>query len=253
VRWPGFLAITLAASAAVARPMPPRARPPRVVHDFWRDAIEPHGIEVAKLVGLARETMKIADDALQGDAEWAVDQRMRYWHDAYLLMREAHRLSPHNPDALALLGRAADELGKTREAIDAYEACIGERGPEKAGAVVLGRLGAIYLRLGERDRGIRWLAQVPSGLRTDTAQPLVHLANALAARGEVGAAVDTLVNARCRRRRSATTATSRRWSRSRSRRCTTATSSGARRSRCSTACARRSSSSSAPRSRTRSR
>lgn len=196
VRWPAILAVSLAvASTAEAREPKRYAAAAVVPDDFWRDVVEPHGVEVAKLVELARQAMKTADDALQADAEWAVEQRMRYWRDTYRLMRYARQLSPRNADVLAILGRAADELGKTREAIDALRACIHERTPERAGPEVLGRLGAIYLRLGNRDEAIRWLGLVNAGLRPDSVQALVHLANALAARGQISAGVDTLLNA----------------------------------------------------------
>jgi tetratricopeptide (TPR) repeat protein len=197
VRRPAVLAsLVLAgfAGTADARRLPSPPRPTPVEEDFWRDVIEPNGVEVGKLVDAARQATKIADEVLQMDAEWAVDQRMRYWVDTYRLMREARRLSPHNADVLAILGRAADELGKTHEAIEALEACVRERGREKAGAEVVGRLGAIHLRLGNRDEAIRWLQLVPAGIRVDNVQSLVHLANALAARGQVAAAVDVLVN-----------------------------------------------------------
>lgn len=196
VRWPAILAISLAvAGSAEARRIPPPPPPPPVEDDFWRDVIEPNSVEVGKLVESARQAMKIVDDAMQSDAEWAVEQRMRYWVDTYRLMRQARLLSPRNVDVLAILGRAADELGKTREALEALEAYIRERGPEKAGAEVLGRLGAIHLRLGNRDEAIRRLAQIDGGLRTDSVQALMHLANALASRGQVSAAVDALTNA----------------------------------------------------------
>lgn len=195
MRWPCFLAFALAASQAYAKPEAPPAERPATDGDFWRDVVEPHSEEVRRITQNARNAMKIADDALQTDAEWAVEQRMRYFHDAYAMLQYARKLAPENTDVLALLGRAADEVGKTRQAIEALEACANVLGPDKTGADVLGRLGMIYLRLGESDAAIRWLRLAQGPLRPDTAQPLVHLANALAARGEVTAAVDTLTNA----------------------------------------------------------
>jgi len=191
------LAMVLAGvSPALAKPRPPTRAVTTVNTDFWREVIEPHGDEVTTLVQKARAAIKTADDALQSDAEWAVDQRMRYYQDAYGLMRHARKLSPENTDVLATLGRAADEVGKTRVAIDALETAVRLLGPDKSGDVA-GRLGAIYLRMGERDTAIRYLrlAQNGSITRTETAHALVHLANALAARGEVPAAIDVLVNA----------------------------------------------------------
>ena len=179
-----------ALAGAVAEPAPP----PIAHRDFWKDIIDPHGDEVARLVSSVMIGMRYADDALQTDAEWAVEQRMRYFQDAYNVMRYARRLSPENTDVLRLLGRAADELGKTRQAIEALEACAQLVGPDRASAEVVGRLGAIYLRLGDRDAAIRWLRLAQGPLTTTTAQPLVHLANALAARGDIAGAIDTLAN-----------------------------------------------------------
>ncbi|MFN0253683.1 MAG: tetratricopeptide repeat protein [Kofleriaceae bacterium] len=183
-------------SPALAKPRAPvtRAAPNA---DFWRDVIEPNSEEVAQLVLKARHAIKVVDDALQSDAEWAVDQRMRYYQDAFHLMRHARTLSPENTAVLAMLGRAADEIGKTRVAIDALEAAARLLGPDKVTPEVVGRLGAIYLRMGDRDAAIRYLRLAQTGTLTgdETALALVHLANALAARGEVPAAIDVLVNA----------------------------------------------------------
>ncbi len=188
--------ISLAASrGADARRAP---APPPVAStdgDFWRDVVEPNADEVRTIVNAARNAIRIADEALQSDSEWAVDQRMRYFADAFGMLRYARRLSPENTDVLAMLGRSADELGKTKIAIEALEACMQITGPDKANPEVVGRLGSIYLRLGDRNTAIRWLRLVSGSLKPESAQGFVHLANALAARGEVTAAVDTLVNA----------------------------------------------------------
>jgi tetratricopeptide (TPR) repeat protein len=126
-------------------------------------------------------------------AEWAVDQRAAFFRDAYHLLREARRLSPDNTEVLAELGRAADELGKTREALEALEAAVKILGPDRAPPEVVGRLGALELRLGNRDAAIRWLryAQGPSAMMNN-AEYLVYLATALADRGEITAAADVL-------------------------------------------------------------
>ena len=177
--------ISLAATRAEARPEP-------TVTDFWREVVEPHADEVRALITKSKTAMKIADEALLTDAEWAVEQRMRYFEAAYGMLRYARTLSPENGEVLGMLGRAADELGKTRQAIEAYQACVRVMGPEKAGADVTGRLGAIYLRMGDRDAGIRWLRQATGVLSPLTAPPTAQLANALASRGEVTAAVEVL-------------------------------------------------------------
>lgn len=187
MRWSWILLISLvAARGADAR---------QADGDFWRDVVEPNADEVRKIVNSARNAIRIADEALQSDSEWAVDQRMRYFVDAYGMLRYARKLSPENVEVLAMLGRSADELGKTRIAIEALEMAMRITGPDKANPEVIGRLGSIYLRLGDRDTAIRWLRLASGPLKPESAQGLVHLANALAARGDVTAAVDTLVNA----------------------------------------------------------
>ncbi|MBL0212599.1 MAG: tetratricopeptide repeat protein [Myxococcales bacterium] len=195
MRWPCILAISLAASRAEAKPDPgPPTRAAVGNGDFWREVVEPHADEVRALVTKTRNAMKIADEALQTDAEWAVEPRMRYFEAALGMMQYARKLAPENGEVLGLLGRAADELGKTRQAIEAYEAAIRVVGAEKAGPEVVGRLGAIYLRLGDRDAGIRWLRQAQGPLNPSSAPPLVQLANALASRGEVTQAIEVLQN-----------------------------------------------------------
>ncbi len=127
------------------------------------------------------------------DAEWAVDHREAFFRDAYHLLREARRLSPENTEVLALLGHAADEIGKTREAIDALETCVRLVGADRASAEVTGRLGALELRRGHRDAAIRWLryAQGTSSLMGN-GEWLVYLATALSERGELAAATEVL-------------------------------------------------------------
>ena len=159
---------------------------------LWREVIEPHGVEVASLVTRARGAMtRLAES---GDA--ATERRTRYASDAYGMLRYAHRLSPDNTEVLGLLGYAADELGKTRQAIEALESCVRLQGPDRAGPEVTGRLGTIYLRLGKLDDAVRWLryAQGPIGV-SNNASVAVHLATALAARGQMSDAIDVLANA----------------------------------------------------------
>jgi tetratricopeptide (TPR) repeat protein len=183
--------------AAFASPVGAKPAAPVVAEtgDFWREVIEPNGDQVKALIVKARTAMQQPDNAaITSDSDWAVDQRMRFYRDAFNLLRAARKLSPDNTEVLAMLGRAADEIGKTREAIDALEACVRVLGPDKSGTEVTGRLGAIYLRLGDRDAAVRWLRYAQGPINT-TSVALVHLANALAARGEITAAIDTLQNA----------------------------------------------------------
>ncbi len=188
-------ALCLCAGAADAKPP---AQPPADpgVSEFWRGVIEPHGREVAVIVQKAQSALNVVDNEQAGDTDAFAEQRMRYFQDAYGMLRYAHRLSPENTDVLKLLGRAADELGKTPQAIEALEAAARLLGPDKAGVDVTGRLGAIYLRLGKLDDAIRWLrvAQGPIGSQPSNAIAAVHLATALALHGQASDAIDMLAN-----------------------------------------------------------
>ena len=194
MRWLWIVALSLAADRAAARPAAPSVQPDDA-GDFWREVIEPHGVEVAAIVARAKKALdKAAEATPDGDA--AVDQHVRTLGEAYGMLRYARKLSPENTEVLGLLGTAADELGKTRQALDALEACVRIQGPERAAAEVTGRLGMIYLRLGKLDDAVRWLryAQGPIAIAGNSV-PVVHLATALAARGSMSEAIDVLGNA----------------------------------------------------------
>lgn len=190
MRW-ALLLLLVSASLAEARRRPPHREAPPSPPDLWQRAIEPNGIVVASLIAKARDAMGRPERGM--DAEWAVDQRAAFFRDAYHLLREARRLSPENTEVLTLLGQAADELGRTREAIDALEAAVAILGPDRAPPDVVGRLGALELRLGHRDAAIRWLryAQGPSAVM-NSADYQIYLATALADRGEITAATEVL-------------------------------------------------------------
>jgi tetratricopeptide (TPR) repeat protein len=108
------------------------------------------------------------------------------------MLAYAHKLSPDNLEVLALLGDAADEAGKTRQAIDALTASIRLTGEAKASAQVTGRLGFIYLRLGKLDQAVRYLELAQTAV--PSSRTLIHLATALAARGHMADAIDVLAN-----------------------------------------------------------
>lgn len=184
LRW--IAAIALAASTAHARPA---SSPPADAADFWSELIEPHGPEIGRIIAAAR---RVFEPGAARDGQPSV-ARLR---DAYGRLRYARKLAPDNPEVLMLLGATADELGRTREAIDALEACVRLRGAERAGPEVTGRLGAIALRRGKLDDAIRWLrfAQGPIAI-PDHAVAAVHLASALAARGAMADAIDALASA----------------------------------------------------------
>ena len=182
----------LAVSQSDAKPAAPK---PSDADNFWRNMIDPHGEQVTQVIAKALDTMQQPDNFVlwAGDADW-VDQRARYYRDALNLLRYARSLSPDNIQVLALFARAADELGRTREALGALEACVRIAGPDQVAPGVAGQLGAIYLRMGDRDAGIRWLHRAQGPIAT-SGVPLVQLANALAAGGDVIAAIDMLRDA----------------------------------------------------------
>jgi hypothetical protein len=191
VRWPWIATLLLAADPAAARPV----APPADAGDFWRDVLEPHGAAVTAIIARAKAAIDKVGDAVP-EGEDGVDQRVRRLGDAYGMLRYARKLAPDNPDVLSLFGTAADELGKTRQALDALMACVRIQGPERAGAEVTGRLGMIYLRLGQLDDAIRWLRYAQGATAgAGNAVPIVHLATALAARGDMSEAIDVLGNA----------------------------------------------------------
>jgi tetratricopeptide (TPR) repeat protein len=195
VRWVPILGLLLLAGHAEAKPHPAHmpAEDPNP-GDFWRDVLEPHSEVVAAIATRARNVLgKLREDTGE-DA--TADQRTRRLSDVYGMLRYARKLSPENTEVLRLLGTTADELGKTRQALDALEACVRIQGPEHAGSEVTGRLGLIYLRLGKLDDAIRWLRQAQGPIAVaNNAVAAVHLATALAADGEMSDAIDLLANA----------------------------------------------------------
>jgi tetratricopeptide (TPR) repeat protein len=186
VRWPWVFSIVLgAATAADARPG----------GDFWKDVIEPHADEVNAIVGKARELMHVPQHELRNDVEWAVDERAKFFREARAMLAHARELSPKHVEVLALYGRAADELGDTAAARDALEACARVTGSDKVPIEVAGRLGAIYMRLGDHDAALRWLRAAQGTLSVVSVEPLINLASLYAARGDTTKAIDVLANA----------------------------------------------------------
>jgi tetratricopeptide (TPR) repeat protein len=193
-----ILVALVAAARADARPGRFRSDPPpELQRDFWRSVIEPHATEVHRILYKVRSALQQTENANNGDYDPTGEQRARFDREVYGMLRYAHKLSPDNLDVLRLLGQTADELGKTRAALDALESAVRLYGPEAAGVDVTGRLGAIYLRLGRVEDAIRMLraaqAPVTPGVPA-SAVTLVHLSNALAARGDMSAAIDVLAN-----------------------------------------------------------
>lgn len=209
-RRPLSLALSLALAAGAGRGGVAGAKPsaepsaPRATEDksLWRRITDPHGAEVRILISKARLAMVRADDARADDArtgeeDGAIEQRTRFYRDAYYLSAHARSLAPDHLEALAVFARAAEELGHTAEAITALERSTRLTGPELASIEVASRLGALYLKSGDTDRAIRWLrlAQGPVALLgngLEQAYAIVHLATALAARGDMAGALGAI-------------------------------------------------------------
>lgn len=175
--------------------MPPRPQVDPDRGNFWRDLVSPHKDEIDMILLKARQALNTADMALYSDYDPTGLERARFYREVYGMLKYARRLQPDNLDVLRLLGQTADEHGRTREALDALETAVQLAGLEQAGIDATGRLGIIYLRLGKLDKAIRYLraAQLPvSAGQPITAHVVVHLSNALAARGQMTEAIDVL-------------------------------------------------------------
>jgi hypothetical protein len=177
--------------------MPPQPQIDPDRGNFWRDMLAPHKDEVDMILAKARQAINTADMALYSDYDPTGLERARFYREVYGMLKYARKLAPDNIEVLRMLALCADEHGKTREAIEALQAAIDIAGMENAGIEVTGRLGIIYLRLGKLEEAIRYLraAQVPvSAGQPLTAQIVVHLSHALAARGQMSEAIDVLAN-----------------------------------------------------------
>jgi len=182
--------------ADVIAPPPPPPDPER--GNFWRDLVAPHQAEVAAILFKAKNALSQADSALASDYDPSGQERLRFYREVLGALRYARRLQPDNVEVLRLLAQTSDELGQTRQTIEALQAAIDVTGTAKAPPDLTGRLGIIYLRLGRLDDAIRYLRLAQGPLTPGvplTAQVLVHLSNALAMRGQVGEAIDLLANA----------------------------------------------------------
>jgi tetratricopeptide (TPR) repeat protein len=184
----------VATATADAKPPPPRSHAaPDIDRSVWRDLVEPHAHEVRAILATARQILSQSESLMMGDYDR--QQIDRYLVDVYTHLRYAHKLAPENVEVLGLLGQVADELGKTRQAIDALESAIALVGADRANVAMTGRLGAIYLRLGRVDDALRYLrlAQGPlTAGNAATAHALIHLSNALAQRDRMDEAIDVL-------------------------------------------------------------
>src|SRR4029079_9712811 len=110
-----------------AEPPPPADR-----GNFWVHLLTPHRDEVDLILNRARQAIQTADAALYSDYDPTGTERIRFYKEIYGMLKYARKLERDNVEALRLLGIAADEHGKTREAIEALQAALdiaGDKAP----------------------------------------------------------------------------------------------------------------------------
>jgi len=192
-----LVALGARAGAEVAMPPPePPVDPNR--GNFWRDLAEPHADEINVILFKAHAAISQGELTLLAEYDPTGENHQKLYRDLYGMLHYARKLAPDNLEVLKLYAQAADSIGKTRQAMDALHAAIDLVGAEKAGNEVTGRLGEIYLRLGQLDDAIHYLrlAQGPIVPGAPiTAHVLIHLSTALALRGQTTDAIDVLADA----------------------------------------------------------
>jgi len=152
------LALAGLAGPAAAEYMDETPPKPVATKEFWRDVIDPNALEVEALLQKAQQAVATAEQSRAMDLDLAAQEtRAKMFGDLLNMMVYARKLSPQNTDVLVMLGRCADELGKTSQAIEAFRAVAQIKGREKVPPEVAGNLGTIYLRMGQLDDAIAWL------------------------------------------------------------------------------------------------
>jgi tetratricopeptide (TPR) repeat protein len=162
-------------------------------HNFWRDIAMPHADQIAQILSHVDQTLVSFDTPYVAAADSSGENRMRVLRNAFAQLRFARKLDPQSVEVLTRLGRVADDLGNTRQAIEAFEAVLAQA-KDAPNVEVAGRLGSIYLRIHDLDQAVRYLrlAQDDNHTSEDRAQATISLATALALRGQMADAIDTL-------------------------------------------------------------
>jgi tetratricopeptide (TPR) repeat protein len=189
------IAWIVAVIASAATPAPARADD----RDFWRDIVDPHGVDVMMVLPKIEQAVALAQAVAANDADPTGDVRRRLYDEARGMARFLRRLAPVNPDVLLVTAKIADEAGRTDDALDAltaYLATLPDDAARERATDAQFRLGRIYLRLGRHADAIRHLRHVaasPIGVHAQSAA--IHLAAALTATGRSGDAIDALAGA----------------------------------------------------------
>jgi tetratricopeptide (TPR) repeat protein len=157
----------------------------------WDDIVDPHGDEVRQIVEKATQAELQAQNYANYDGDPTGEMRTRLLDDAYGMLRYARRLAPQNADVLLVLGKVADDGGRTHAAIEALEAYLAQATTPVPEAHQ--RLGRLYLRTHQLDAAIRHLRM---GLVGATSAPTtVYLATALTQSGRGDDALQALADA----------------------------------------------------------
>ena len=166
---------------------------PHENRDFWQDVIDPHEQEVTAIVQRVDAALAQWDQNYYSALDTTGENRARVWRNVYAQLKYARQLSPDNEDVLERIGRVADDLGNTHQAIEALEAALALTKNQEAAPELTGRLGMIYLRTGELDQAIRYLRLAQSqAVSMPAAQAAIALATALAMRGQTDDGIDVL-------------------------------------------------------------
>nr|HEX4314597.1 tetratricopeptide repeat protein [Kofleriaceae bacterium] len=190
-------AIALACAAlTTATSSADRARAPREVphenRDFWKDVIDPHEDEVNTIVQQVDAQLQQWEQYNQ-IYDTTGENRMRAEKTLLGRLKYARKLSPDSTEVLERLGRVADDLGNTAQAIEALEAALALTKDKESAPELTGRLGMIYLRTGDLDQAIRYLRLAQNQVATmPSAQAAIALATALAERQQMDDAIDVL-------------------------------------------------------------
>ena len=132
--------------------------------------------------------MRSAPDDLRANVViGAVSFYQNYYSQAEMYLRQAVRRNVGGETAIRLLAEARLRLNKPRLALDALQ----NANFRKADALSLDVLGRAEFRAGNREVGLRYLAE---GVQTDPDNPEIYLtyAMALVAEGELDEAIDVL-------------------------------------------------------------
>jgi tetratricopeptide (TPR) repeat protein len=174
----------------------PAPKPRSTEADFWKDIVAPHGDEIDMIVGKANTAWNFVVQIHACDCDATGEARTKLLDDGYGMLRYARRLDPTRTDVLELLGKFAQESGRSTAAVEAYQAYFAELPPDATPSNEAHlRCGRAYLRLGRADDAIRQFRAGMVGAGSawgPGAAALAYLGNTLMNRGRIADAIDLL-------------------------------------------------------------